>query len=542
MFEMSRWLVVALLVCLPVVAGADQNECHTVRIDFTPVSDKFEPQIVMWLEDTKGNYVDTIFITQQTGRYGLGNRPGRFDFNSGPSWPYGRREGVFPVWAHRHGMTFPKVRFQTAIDTNGDHIPDILHVCCESEDLLSHSRDNSSTELHYCAPRKIDKYPVDTITCASVAYTDKGIFSDQGEISVYPPRTDIAAGATEDSSSVADYAGMNPFDAISAATPLGGQPYEVSWHAPRNLPDGSYVLWVEVSQEFDQNATYSTTLFPPPQVQYGEYGAPYIGQPSIVYKLPFELAVTDTSASTVDYAGYGDPDGKTGTLHPPDNTITTAIDRFQKVMATTPYRVQLLQHPEIDFTPPGAPAQMKVLDTAALSARVQFIAPGDDGFTRKAASYDVRARVDGPITDANFTSSMSIANNAVPVDPFQQQIVELTGLLPETTYSVGIRAIDHCGNVGPLSVVQVTTGDFQNGTVDACFVATAAYGSIMANDVEMLRSFRDTALRKSVLGELFVEGYYTFGPPVAGVVGESEILRATARAILGPIVGWVKRA
>ena len=50
-----------------------------------------DPQIVIWIEKPTGQYVDTIFITQQTGLYGIGNRPGRFDFNSGPNWPYGRR-------------------------------------------------------------------------------------------------------------------------------------------------------------------------------------------------------------------------------------------------------------------------------------------------------------------------------------------------------------------------------------------------------------------------------------------------------------------
>jgi hypothetical protein len=64
----------------------------------------------------------------------------------------------------------------------------------------------------------------------------------------------------------------------------------------------------------------------------------------------------------------------------------------------------------------------------------------------------------------------------------------------------------------------------------------------MANDVGMLRRFRDAALRKSVLGELFVESYYTFGPPVAAVTGESELLRASARDALAPLVARVRAA
>ena len=32
---------------------------------------------------------------------GIGNRPGAAQMNSGFHWPYGRREGVLPIWAHR---------------------------------------------------------------------------------------------------------------------------------------------------------------------------------------------------------------------------------------------------------------------------------------------------------------------------------------------------------------------------------------------------------------------------------------------------------
>jgi hypothetical protein len=45
-----------------------------------------------------------------------------------------------------------------------------------------------------------------------------------------------------------------------------------------------------------------------------------------------------------------------------------------------------------------------------------------------------------------------------------------------------------------------------------------------------------------VLGQLAVGTYYTFGPAVAGVVGESDLLRASARAVLSPLVAAVRGA
>jgi hypothetical protein len=43
-----------------------------------------------------------------------------------------------------------------------------------------------------------------------------------------------------------------------------------------------------------------------------------------------------------------------------------------------------------------------------------------------------------------------------------------------------------------------------------------------------------------VLGELAVETYYTFGPALAGVVGESDQLRGVARDGLAPLIAWVR--
>lgn len=68
-----------------------------------------------------------------------------------------------------------------------------------------------------------------------------------------------------------------------------------------------------------------------------------------------------------------------------------------------------------------------------------------------------------------------------------------------------------------------------------CFIATAAYGSPHAQEVDQLRSFRDTVLRESMLGTLFISVYYRTSPPIADWIGRSERRqKAVRRLIVGP--------
>ena len=79
---MSRMLRrLALLASLVATTARADSQCHVVDVEITPVD---ALQIVAWVEKPDGTFVDTIYITRKTGTFGLGNRPGRFDFNSGP--------------------------------------------------------------------------------------------------------------------------------------------------------------------------------------------------------------------------------------------------------------------------------------------------------------------------------------------------------------------------------------------------------------------------------------------------------------------------
>jgi hypothetical protein len=550
----STGLVMAAFLA-PAPAFADASRC--VDVAFTPAPDL---QIVVWIEDSAGNFQDTLFITQQTGSFGLGNRPGRYDFNSGPLWPYGRRINTFPVWAHRNGQAFPSVLFQNDVSMGvpqdqdpsycASLAPDSSQYASCGENQLSHSFDNSSHELHYCRPLAMTDPSWDTMTCATQAFTDKGVFStDPTMVTGYPPRIDVTP-STPDSMSVAMYATLNPYDAVSQPTPIGGTLTHTPWPVPDGYADGDYVMFVEVSQENDFNTTYNSTSYPPPpNISYSEYGEPYRGQPSIIYEVPFTISESSTSASAMTFAGYGDPTGTDGNIRPPDSTITTdtpasGASRLQLVSDSdsgTMYRVKVDVGENTAADLPAQPAQLQATTVTSSDLTMSFVAPGIGTPAVKVSGYEIRVRANDAMTADNFEDSTMVTTTVPPAAPGTVQTFDIPGLLPLTDYWVGIRAYDGCHNTGDLAIVQVTTADRVSGTVDACFVATAAYGSILANDVELLRHFRDTWLQSNVIGELGVEAYYTFGPAIAGVVGESDLLRATARDLLSPIIRVIKR-
>jgi hypothetical protein len=70
-----------------------------------------------------------------------------------------------------------------------------------------------------------------------------------------------------------------------------------------------------------------------------------------------------------------------------------------------------------------------------------------------------------------------------------------------------------------------------------CFVATAAYGTGTAEEINLLREFRDVVLLPSGLGAEFVSLYYEVSPPIAEGISQHEFLRTAVRVgFIGPII------
>jgi hypothetical protein len=75
-----------------------------------------------------------------------------------------------------------------------------------------------------------------------------------------------------------------------------------------------------------------------------------------------------------------------------------------------------------------------------------------------------------------------------------------------------------------------------------CFIATAAFGTSMAHEINVLRSFRDNYLMRESAGRRFITVYYRTSPTIAKMIDKSKILKLLTRAMLAPVIKTVQRA
>jgi hypothetical protein len=528
---MKRTLNMALIGALALVAPVAhaQSFCRLVEVQFEPVP---HLQVAVWIEDAQGHFLDTIYVTRTTGVLGLGNRPGNAMFKSGYRWPYGRREMVLPVWAHARGKQYPYIVM------GGSRGAD------PGENSVGYHEAYSSPELFYCRPTSDS---LDAVSCASVFNSSKGVIRP-GSFSYYPPRADLNQFGSNDSDDARTYASFNDVVAVSGATPPGNQLFDdIHWPVPTTMPSGDYVVKVEVSLEADFNDFHNYPPIHDAHPDIDNYGRSIIGQPSIVYAAHITVDGTPQTAITDTYSGYGDWDGGSGTLHPPDNTISdgigTGVGRLAHVTdGDGTWRVKVFASSCQGCRAPATPAALSASATDK-SITLSFVAPPNSDAYDKPHRYEIRYQTRVPLDDNSWSSGIPADMPPTPAAPGTSQQAVLTGLRALTQYFVGIRAVNACGQPGPAAFTTTTTQKPQFAVLHGCFIATAAWGSSMEPDVALLRQFRDDALLTSPLGRLAVASYYALSPPLAGAIAADERLRAAARRALAPAValarGWL---
>ena len=111
----------------------------------------------------------------------------------------------------------------------------------------------------------------------------------------------------------------------------------------------------------------------------------------------------------------------------------------------------------------------------------------------------------------------------------------------------GYRFVNWTGDIATIACQCHSTTITMNGnynvvanfaitSTNTCFIATAAYGSPMAKEIEILREFRDEYLLTNPQGEALVDFYYKVSPPLAQFITENPSLKPIVRVGLLPAV------
>lgn len=576
---MRRLFALASLLLLLSSPAAAQEDLRLIEIHYAPVR---RAQVAIWIEREDGTFLRTLGLTQAVAYRGIGNRPGASQMNSGFLWPYGRREGVLPVWANRRAAApdaeqFRRVIFQDrtsegwASRSTSDFSPDDYY--CLSFNTASSSRDN-----------------LDAVTCPSPFNSDKGRYVALDEtnyvepfqtapgvaemrelspFSLYPPRRDATycdSLGCYDHADVGQFADdarrvMPEIDAITMATAREGEPQMVAFTVPIDWDDGDYVVWVEVNTEGDYNDAWNPERFPTPTNPDGawdywamNYGYPFRGQPSVAFRVPITIGGSMIVNDAVDPSHYGSLDGS-DELNDMDGSISTDAEGSgaDRLFLRDGARVRVnVIGPEVceDNQPPGEITGLVVTEfeerrDAHRYAHLSFVAPRDDIGVR---DYEVRVGRE-PITDVeSFERAVpavgaSLEGEALMVPttaaPGETIDVDIGGLSPESRLYVAVRAVDRCNTSSPIAVAEYVTPEIEFTTVSPCFVATAAYGTPMAEDIRALRRFRDRHLETNPVGRALVGLYEVVGPHLADVIREHDTLRSWTRAALRPVVSLV---
>ena len=123
------------------------------------------------------------------------------------------------------------------------------------------------------------------------------------------------------------------------------------------------------------------------------------------------------------------------------------------------------------------------------------------------------------------------------IDPVANTVVFETNHF--SIFGLGGSGDGGSGGSGVFGVVESLLGGGGGG--GGCFIATAAYGSSLAPEVKILRTFRDRCLMNNPLGRVLVQMYYQVSPPVADFIREREFAKQIVRWLMKPVI-WGVRA
>jgi N-acetylneuraminic acid mutarotase len=135
------------------------------------------------------------------------------------------------------------------------------------------------------------------------------------------------------------------------------------------------------------------------------------------------------------------------------------------------------------------------------------------------------------INPGSYTSASGTVNNG---NNITVQLTSSGSYSTKTSATLTIGGVSATFNV----TTQAAPASASGGKGGGCFIATAAFGSPMAGQVEILRQFRDRYLLTNDFGRKFVAWYYRNSPVAASYIKDKPLVKAAVRVALYPLIGF----
>ncbi len=195
---------------------------------------------------------------------------------------------------------------------------------------------------------------------------------------------------------------------------------------------------------------------------------------------------------------------------------------------------------------------LRLFDPNSTLVNIWQITPSSDGsysasvtaggMINKAGEYTVLAFWKSNQTQTTFEylgssepAAAAPAPTPTPVAPEPAMDME-----PEPVVETESVSEPKCGAGTVLKDGQCVVKEKESSSGGGCLIATAAYGSEMAPQIQFLREIRDNTVLQTESGSAFMTGfnqfYYSFSPAVADYERENPVFKETVKLALTPML------
>ena len=246
---------------------------------------------------------------------------------------------------------------------------------------------------------------------------------------VFAINADGSASRFDQGDGAGNTAGATIFDTIQKAVSYKGTLNDYTWSAisSESQKDGGFTLEVALS--------WSNV--------FGQQGA---------------TAPVDGDSMGMNFTNIEDDTGSTldPEYYEEYKRVADEITRYMGEEGIPENWAEFVFSSSSDNVLPGSVTSLATSNSSAYATTLSFNASGDNGSNGYAEFYDIRYSTSS-LTESNWTSATVFKNNFRPQKSGAQESFRIIGLSAQTTYYIGVKAVDEQGNVSSLTSTSFTT-------------------------------------------------------------------------------------